>query len=136
LAGSPDASTSGDMLRRFESLLDPTALAPDAPPVAGLMRFYWHYIRQARWLTAGLFVGGGVIAVLDAAIPAFIGRVVSLVSTHAPGALLHDAWKQLAGMAAVLLLARPAAREARSGGMAHLVRFAPDLVVASCEPLS
>src|SRR5580700_295009 len=95
------------MLRRFESLLDPTALAPDAPPVAGLMRFYWHYIRQARWLTAGLFVGGGVIAVLDAAIPAFIGRVVSLVSTHAPGALWHDAWKQLAAMAAVLLLARP-----------------------------
>jgi ATP-binding cassette subfamily B multidrug efflux pump len=36
------------MLRRFEFLLDPTALAPDAPPVAGLMRFYWHYIRQAR----------------------------------------------------------------------------------------
>jgi hypothetical protein len=77
-----------------------------------------------------------VIAVLDAAIPAFIGRVVSLVSTRAPGALWHDAWKQLAGMAAVLLLARPAAREARPGGMADSVRFAPDLVVASCERLS
>jgi ATP-binding cassette, subfamily B, multidrug efflux pump len=97
------------MLRRFESLLDPTAPAPDAPPVAGLLRFYWHYIRQARWLTAGLFVGGGVIAMLDAAIPAFIGRVVSLVSTHAPATLWHDAWKQLTAMAAVLLLARPAA---------------------------
>jgi hypothetical protein len=36
------------MLRRFEFLLDPIALAPDAPPVAGLMCFYWHYIRQAR----------------------------------------------------------------------------------------
>ena len=45
LTGPPDASTSGDRLRRFESLVDPTALAPDAPPVAGLMRFYWHYIR-------------------------------------------------------------------------------------------
>ena len=56
-----------------------------------------------------MFVGGGVIAVLDAAIPAFIGRVVSLVSTHAPATLWHDAWPQLAGMAAVLLLARPAA---------------------------
>ncbi len=97
------------MLRRFESLLDPTALAPDAPPVAGLLRFYWHFIRQARWLTAALFLGGGVIAMLDAAIPAFIGRVVSLVSTHAPATLWHDAWPQLAAMAAVLLLARPAA---------------------------
>jgi ATP-binding cassette, subfamily B, multidrug efflux pump len=46
---------------------------------------------------------------LDASIPAFIGRVVSLVSTHAPATLLHDAWPQLATMAAVLLLARPAA---------------------------
>jgi ATP-binding cassette subfamily B multidrug efflux pump len=97
------------MLRRFESLLDPTAPAPEAPPVAGLLRFYWHFIRQARWLTAGLFLGGGVIAVLDASIPAFIGRVVSLVSTHAPGTLWRDAWAQLAVMAAVLLLARPAA---------------------------
>ena len=77
--------------------------------MAGLLRFYWHYIRQARWLTAGLFLGGGVIAVLDASIPAFIGRVVSLVSTHAPATLLRDAWPQLAVMAAVLLLARPAA---------------------------
>ncbi len=97
------------MFRRFESLLDPTALPPDAPPVAGLLRFYWHFIRQARWLTAGLFLGGGLIAVLDASIPAFIGRVVSLVSTHAPGTLWHDAWPQFAAMAAVLLLARPAA---------------------------
>jgi ATP-binding cassette subfamily B multidrug efflux pump len=97
------------MFRRFEALLDPTAPAPDAPPVAGLLRFYWHFIRQARWLTAGLFVGGGVIAMLDASIPAFIGRVVSLVSTHTPEALLRDGGEQLAVMAAVLLLARPAA---------------------------
>ena len=97
------------MLRRFESLLDPTAPAPDSPPVAGLLRFYWHFIHQARWLTAGLFLGGGVIAMLDASIPAFIGRVVSLVSMHAPATLWQDAWPQLTAMAAVLLLARPAA---------------------------
>ena len=44
---------------------------------------------------------------LDATIPAFIGRVVALVSTHTPDTLLHDAWPQLLGMAAVLLLVRP-----------------------------
>ena len=119
------------MLRRFESLLDPTALAPDAPPVAGLLRFYWHYIRQARWLTAGLFVGGGLIAMLDASIPAFIGRVVSLVSTHAPATLWHDAWPQFATMAAVLLLARPAAmfwqnvmiNQVVNPGLSNMVRW-------------
>ena len=44
---------------------------------------------------------------LDVTVPAFIGRVVGLVSTHTPQALLHDAWPQLVGMAAVLLLLRP-----------------------------
>jgi ATP-binding cassette subfamily B multidrug efflux pump len=109
LTAPPPASTCAAMFRRIESLLDPTAGAPAAPPVAGLLRFYWHYIRQVRWLTAGLFLGGGTIAVLDAAIPAFIGRVVTLVSTHAPDTLWRDAWPQFAGMAAVLLLARPVA---------------------------
>ena len=40
-------------------------------------------------------------------VPAFIGRVVGLVSNHTPAALLHEAWPQLAGMAVVLLLLRP-----------------------------
>jgi ATP-binding cassette subfamily B multidrug efflux pump len=41
-------------------------------------------------------------------IPAFIGRVVGLVSHNSAERLLRDAWPQLAGMAAVLLLIRPA----------------------------
>ena len=96
------------MLRRLESLLDPTAGAPREPPVDGLGRFYWHFIRQARWLVAALFIGGGLLAVLDASIPAFIGRVVALVSAHPPHALLRDAWPQFAAMACVLLALRPA----------------------------
>jgi ATP-binding cassette subfamily B multidrug efflux pump len=70
-------------------------------------RFYWHFIRQTRWLVAALFVGGGLIAVLDASIPAFIGRVVALVSSHTPSTLFHDSWRQLLAMAGVLLLLRP-----------------------------
>ena len=54
-----------------------------------------------------MFVLGGMIAVLDASIPAFIGRTVTLVSGHEPATLLHDAWPQFAFMAGVLLLARP-----------------------------
>jgi ATP-binding cassette subfamily B multidrug efflux pump len=105
------------MLRYAESLLDPTARTPEEPPTrpagtdaadgGGLLRFYWHFIRQERWLAVALFSFGGLIAVVDAAIPAFIGRIVALVSTHAPATLLADAWPQLAGMAAVLLLVRP-----------------------------
>jgi ATP-binding cassette, subfamily B, multidrug efflux pump len=95
------------MFRRIEALLDPTAGTPEEPPVNGLLRFYWHFIRQTRWLVVALFIGGGVIAMLDASIPAFIGRVVSLVSTHTPQTLLRDAWPQLLAMASVLLLVRP-----------------------------
>ena len=98
------------MLRQLESLLHPTAAPPREPPVIGLGRFYWHFIRQARWLVAALFVGGGLLAVLDASIPAFIGRLVALVSANArdPQALLRGSWPQLAAMAGVLLVVRPA----------------------------
>jgi len=101
------------MLRRAEALLDPTARPPREPPAsstgvgAELWAFYRHYLGQKPWLLGALFLFGGMIAVLDVTIPAFIGRVVGLVSNHTPQTLLHDAWPQLAAMAAVLILLRP-----------------------------
>ena len=95
------------MLRRFEALLDPTAGTPAPPPNAGLTAFYWFYIRQVRGLTVALFVFGGLIAILDTLIPAFIGRLVSLVSTHTPQTLFRDDGWVLLGMGAVLMLVRP-----------------------------
>src|SRR5690349_20575798 len=105
------------MLRRAEALLHPTARQPEAPPTpgagpdadTGLSRFYWHYLRQERWILGALFLFGGLIGILDVTIPAFIGRVVGLVTNHTPQSLWHDAWPQLAGMAVVLLLVRPTA---------------------------
>ncbi len=102
------------MFQTFERLLSSTDLPPDAPPPTlgekrALLRFYWHYARQARWLLAGLFLTGLVVAVLDSLIPVFFGRLVKILAHHAsPAALLAD-WPQLAGMAAVVLLVRPAA---------------------------
>jgi len=95
------------MLRRFEALLDPTAGTPAPPPSAGLVRFYWFYISQVTGLTAALLVFGGLTAILDMMIPAFIGRVVGLVSSHAPQTLFRDCGPTLLGMAAVLLVVRP-----------------------------
>ena len=103
------------MLRRAEALLDPTARQPEVPPTpasspgasSGLWAFYWHFIRQGRWLVVALFIFGGLIAMLDVTIPAFIGRVVGLVSTHAPANFLRDTWPQLLIMAGTLLLLRP-----------------------------
>jgi ATP-binding cassette, subfamily B, multidrug efflux pump len=95
------------MLRRFEALLDPTAGTPAPPPNAGLVRFYWFYIRQVTGLTIALFICGGLVALLDTMIPAFIGQVVGLVSSHTPATLFQDEGSTLLGMAGVLLVLRP-----------------------------
>ncbi len=97
------------MLRRFESLLQPTQVPPSEPPTSGLGRFYWHFARQARWLIIALFVTGLLVAALDTTIPVFIGRVVSLVSTQKPETIFAVAGWQLIGMGCVLLIARPLA---------------------------
>jgi ATP-binding cassette, subfamily B, multidrug efflux pump len=96
------------VFRFFENLLEPTGLPPGPPP-AGLGAFYWHHARQARVLVAALFAAGLVVALLDTTIPVFVGRVVTMVSSRTPHAVLHDSWPQLLAMALVLLVARPAA---------------------------
>ncbi len=119
------------IVRYFETLLEPTALPPDAPPPTGLIAFYWHYARQARFLVAGLFVTGFAVALLDTTIPIFIGRVVGLIANHPPASLLEQAWPELLGMALVLLIARPASillqnlftHQAIAAGLSNLVRW-------------
>ncbi|MCC6472026.1 MAG: ABC transporter ATP-binding protein [Alphaproteobacteria bacterium] len=119
------------MVRFFETLLEPTALPPDAPPPSGLIAFYWHYARQARFLMLGLFVAGFTVAILDTTIPVFIGRIVALISAQPPTALLANVWPELLGMAGVMLLARPLAllaqnlitNQAVAAGLSNLVRW-------------
>jgi ATP-binding cassette, subfamily B, multidrug efflux pump len=119
------------LFRYFESLLEPTALPPQGPPPSGLGAFYWHYARQARGLVAALFVAGFIVALIDTTIPVFVGRVITLVSSHEPGSLLRDSWPPLLGMAFVLLVARPLAmllqnmltNQAIIPGFSNLIRW-------------
>jgi ATP-binding cassette subfamily B multidrug efflux pump len=98
----------------LERVLKPTEPPHRPEPPAGLTAFYWHFARQAKGLLAALFVAGFVVALLDSMIPVFIGRVVSLLTASAPDRLFADYWHLLAGMALVLLLARPAALTAQN----------------------
>lgn len=106
-------------------------MSPLTPPPPGLAAFYWHYARQARGLIAGLFVTGLVVALLDSMILAFIGRAVDLVTTQVPATLLADHWPAPAGMAVVMLVARPGAQLLQSlitnhgiaAGIANMVRW-------------
>ncbi|MCX7379976.1 MAG: ABC transporter ATP-binding protein, partial [Alphaproteobacteria bacterium] len=124
------------MFAFFERLLRPTDVAPDRPPPVlagrrGLLRFYLHFIGQVRGLLALLFVAGLLVALLDVTIPTMIGRVVTLASTETPAAIFSGHWHELAMMAAVMLVLRPAAlflralttNQAINAGMTNLVRW-------------
>src|SRR5262249_10127176 len=93
----------------LERVVEPTA-PPDRPePPAGLTAFYWHFARQAKGLFMALFAAGFFVALLDATVPVFVGRIVSLLTASPPERLFTDNWHLLAGMALILLVVRPAA---------------------------
>src|SRR5271154_948775 len=95
------------MFALFERFLSPTATPEHPEPPAGLIAFLWHFARQAKWLFAALFVIELFVALTDSAIPWFIGRIVTMVTKTPPDRFLVDGWPWLAGMAAVVLVARP-----------------------------
>ena len=119
------------MIRWFETILTPTALPPPGAPPGSLAAFYWHFVRQSRALVVALFAVGTLTAVLDSLIPAFLGRVVALITQWGPDQLWAQAGGQLLAMAAVLLLVRPAGmllrnlvtNQAIAPGLTNLVRW-------------
>ena len=64
------------------------APVPEAPPPHTLLGFYWHFIGQARGLFAALFFAGLLVALVDAAIPTMIGRLVALLDDPCAGPAL------------------------------------------------
>jgi len=119
------------LVRWFEELIQPTATPGGNPPSAedGLLRFYWHYVRQARLLVLAAFGTGLLVALCDAAIPVMIGRVVTLAG--GPREAFGAAIPMLLTMAAFLLLARPAAlllqnltrNQGLTPGLTNLIRW-------------
>ena len=124
------------MFRFFENLLRPTEVSPERPPPVeggrqGLVRFYVHFVRQARGLLVALFCAGLLVALMDVTIPVMIGRVVELVGNVPAETLLANHWHELAVMAVVMLVLRPAAlllrvlitNQAIASGLMNLVRW-------------
>ncbi|MEA2939141.1 MAG: ATP-binding cassette, subfamily multidrug efflux pump [Alphaproteobacteria bacterium] len=102
------------MFALFERLLQPTQDPEHPEPPPRLIGFYWHFARQAKGLFVGLFAAGLVVALLDSMIPVFIGRVVTLITSTTPDALVADFWPLLLLMAVVLLVLRPLALTAQN----------------------
>jgi ATP-binding cassette subfamily B multidrug efflux pump len=102
------------MFTLFERLLKPTDLPEEAEPPPGFIAFFWHFARQAKGLFVALFAAGFVVALLDSTIPVFMGRIITLITATPPDQLFATFWPHLAGMAVVLLIARPIAQASQN----------------------
>ena len=101
------------MFAFFESRIRPT-LAPPAPPPAGLLAFYWHFIRQTRGLYLAMFATGLGVALIDTLIPVIIGKLVTLMQSADRAAAFVAATPTLLLMAGTVLIGRPLALVADS----------------------
>ena len=104
---------------------------PETAPPHTLPGFYWHFLKQTRALFLALFVAGLLVALMDAAIPTMIGKLIGLLTTHAPDRLWAEAWPVLIGMGALILIGRPTAlllqnlitQQGINGNVTSLIRW-------------
>jgi ATP-binding cassette subfamily B multidrug efflux pump len=91
----------------FERLIPATAPpAPGAAP-AGLLGFYWHFIRQARGVFAAMLLSCLLVALSDTVMPVLIGQLVTLMTAPDRAAALQRSAPMLGLMLAFLLVLRP-----------------------------
>jgi ATP-binding cassette, subfamily B, multidrug efflux pump len=97
----------------FESLVsrfDSPSTNNAAGPPPGLMAFYWHFVKQTKWLYVAMLITGLFVALIDTLIPVFIGRLVGLMSATDRQAALAVQLPSLLAMAMLLLIGRPLAQ--------------------------
>jgi ATP-binding cassette, subfamily B, multidrug efflux pump len=97
----------------FESLvshIDSPKSANEKGPPPGLLAFYWHFVKQTKWLYFAMLLTGLFVALIDTLIPIFIGRLVGLMSVTDRAAAIANELPVLIAMGALLLVGRPAAQ--------------------------
>src|SRR5882672_12240347 len=104
----PPATEGNEVLKLFQGRIQGTARPAAGAPPAGLLGFYWHFVRQTRGWFAAMFAASLAVALLDTVIPLFIGRLVSLMEATDRMAALEAQWPMLAAMVALVLFVRPA----------------------------
>jgi ATP-binding cassette, subfamily B, multidrug efflux pump len=97
------------MFHFFERMIDPTQGHDLATPPPGLLRFYWHFLSQAKWLFLALFFAGLLVAFVDASIPWFIGSLVRALTATPRESFFVEHGSFLVLMALVILIGRPSA---------------------------
>ena len=119
------------MFRLFENFIIPTARDTPGDPPEGLLAFYWFFVRQAKGLFIALFLASILVAVVDAAIPVFMGRIVKLVTTSQAEAVFVNGRTLIYTMIALVLVIKPVVmtiqnlvlNQAIAPGMTNMVRW-------------
>ena len=95
------------MFRYLQSRIRGTARTGAGAPPPGLLRFYWHFVRQTKNWYAVMFATSLAVALIDTVIPVFIGRLVSLMEAVDRQAALAQQAPMLLGMVLLILVVRP-----------------------------
>src|SRR5882672_7802146 len=103
----PPATEGNEVLKLFQGRIHGTARPAAGAPPAGLLEFYWYFVRQTKGWFAAMFAASLAAALLDTVIPLFIGRLVSLMEATDRMAALEHEWPLLVGMVALVLVVRP-----------------------------
>src|SRR5664279_2278223 len=119
------------MFSYFENFIVPTARETPGDPPSGLIPFYWFFVRQAKGLFIALFVASIFVAVVDAAIPVFMGRLVRLVSANRADVLFANGSTIIFGLIGLVLIIKPIVmtvqsvilNQAIAPGMTNMVRW-------------
>jgi ATP-binding cassette subfamily B multidrug efflux pump len=67
------------LLNRFERLIDPFARKSDFQPPATALGFLWFHVSQAKAVFLAMLIVGGMVAMLEASLFWFTGRIVDML---------------------------------------------------------
>ena len=94
--------------RWFETRIPPFPESPPVQPPDRLAAFFWYYLKPVWWAFALLTLATFLLAMLEVAILAFVGRVVDLMkASAAPQTFFRDHVWELTGMAFLAIVIRP-----------------------------
>src|SRR5215217_2824904 len=96
------------ILAIFENWINPFSRSDGLAPPKGVVAFVWFYVSQAKWAFFAMLVLGGIVAVLEAGLFYFVGRLVDMLDEVKAGAgwsgLLQAHGSELAMMAFVVVI--------------------------------
>lgn len=96
------------LLEIFESFIKPFKPHPDKAPPETLFAFYWHYVRQVKWVFVALLIIGFFVSILEIALFSYIGKIVDLVeSVSSPSELWAEHKGAFIWMMVVIVIMRP-----------------------------